>query len=192
MTTRAALTHVLVCAGTGEEWARTSEDEWRAQVAAIVAAVRDPDVRWLTIVARDGDGTAASRAATLATVRATFGADVAGDRATFIAEGGLTVTVDACADGHRRFADAVRRLGDPSRIDEQRLAATLCAPAPDEPDLVVVLGEATRLPPSLTWELGYSELVFLDVPWLRCNAEHLALAIDDFRRRSRRFGGVDA
>lgn len=192
MTTRAALTHVLVCAGTGDEWARTDADEWRAQVAAIVGAVRDDDVRWLTIVPREGDGTAATRAATLATVRATFGADVVGDRATFIAEGGLTVTIDACADGHRRFADAVRRLGDPSRIDEQRLAATLCAPAPDEPDLVVVLGEATRLPPSLTWELGYSELVFLDVPWLRCNAEHLALAIDDFRRRSRRFGGVDA
>jgi len=78
------------------------------------------------------------------------------------------------------------------RTYEQRLAAALCAPAPDEPDLVVVLGEATRLPASLTWELGYSELVFLDVPWLACNAEHLGLAIDDFRRRSRRFGGVDS
>jgi hypothetical protein len=189
--TRTALTHVLVCAGTGEEWARTSVDQWRAQVGAIVAAVSDGDVRWLTLVAREGDGTAESRAATLATVCEAFGAQASGDRATHIAAGGLTVTVDACADGHRRFTDATRRLGDPARIDEARLAATLCAPAPDEPDLVVVLGEATRLPASLTWELGYSELVFLDVPWLACNAEHLGLAIDDFRRRSRRFGDVD-
>ena len=36
----------------------------------------------------------------------------------------------------------------------------LYEPADVEPDLVLVLGPPTRLPPSLVWELAYGELVF--------------------------------
>jgi undecaprenyl diphosphate synthase len=42
------------------------------------------------------------------------------------------------------------------------------------------------------WELTYSELVFLDVSWRKCNVEHVQMAINDFQRRDRRFGGVDS
>jgi undecaprenyl diphosphate synthase len=42
------------------------------------------------------------------------------------------------------------------------------------------------------WELAYSELVFLDVAWTDVNAEHVEMAIDDFLRRDRRFGGIDS
>ena len=50
----------------------------------------------------------------------------------------------------------------------------------------------TRLPPSLVWELAYAELVFLDAPWSALDSEHLEMAVDDFRRRNRRFGGLDS
>ena len=50
----------------------------------------------------------------------------------------------------------------------------------------------TQLPPSLVWELAYSELVFLNVPWSQFDAEHVEMAVDDFERRERRFGGVDS
>jgi undecaprenyl diphosphate synthase len=77
-------------------------------------------------------------------------------------------------------------------VTEQRLAATLSAPAPGEPDLVIVLGSATEIPASLVWEIAYAELVYLDAPWQALDAEHLEMAIDDFARRDRRFGGIDS
>ncbi|MFM9137261.1 MAG: undecaprenyl diphosphate synthase family protein [Actinomycetota bacterium] len=57
---------------------------------------------------------------------------------------------------------------------------------------MIIFGDPTRLPPSLVWELGYSELVFLNVPWSEFNAEHVEMAVDDFERRERRFGGIDS
>ena len=57
---------------------------------------------------------------------------------------------------------------------------------------VIVLGPATQMPASLVWELAYAELVFFDADWHALDAEHLEMAIDDFTRRDRRFGGVDS
>jgi undecaprenyl diphosphate synthase len=82
-------------------------------------------------------------------------------------------------------------FGD-TTVTEQRLASTLAAPAPGEPDLVIVLGNATDMPASLVWELAYAEIVFLDAPWTALDAEHIEMAIDDFARRDRRFGGIDS
>jgi len=67
----------------------------------------------------------------------------------------------------------------------------LLAPASTEPDLVVVLGPSDRLPSSLVWELAYSELVYLDVAWADLAPDHLVAAIDAYRHRHRRFGGLD-
>jgi undecaprenyl diphosphate synthase len=66
------------------------------------------------------------------------------------------------------------------------------APADIEPDLVVILGPPDRMPTSLVWELGYSELVFLDLHWSDLNISHIEMAVDDFHRRQRRFGGLDS
>jgi undecaprenyl diphosphate synthase len=40
--------------------------------------------------------------------------------------------------------------------------------------------------------MAYSELVFLDIGWNDLSEEHLLMAVDDYRRRNRRFGGIDA
>ena len=120
-----------------------------------------------------------------------FGGQRSGDRVSVIGEQGLMVVVDTCADGQERFVNAVAQLGS-QEIDEDKLAATLLAPASGEPDLVLILGSPTQVPESLMLELAYSELVFLNVPWLRCDVEHIQMAIDDFQRRDRRFGGVDS
>lgn len=110
---------------------------------------------------------------------------------SFIAEGGLVCIVDVCADGRTRFVDAVNAISESVKVEESVLESTLFAPALADPDLVLIFGPATRLPRSLMWELAYSELVFLDTPWTDCNSEHVHMAIDDFRRRDRRFGGID-
>jgi undecaprenyl diphosphate synthase len=109
-----------------------------------------------------------------------------------ISVGSCTVTADAAADGRTRLAAAAESLrvaGEP--IDEPKLAARLNVPADVDPDLVVVLGAQHRLPPSLVWELAYSELVFLDTPWQQLGGRHLEEAFAAYAQRHRRFGGID-
>ena len=60
-----------------------------------------------------------------------------------------------------RRGDAAASAG--VNVDEKAVAGALYEPADVEPDLVLILGPADRLPPSLVWELAYGELVFLPV-----------------------------
>jgi undecaprenyl diphosphate synthase len=107
--------------------------------------------------------------------------------------------VDLCADGRERFTNALNLIKKESttnrqekEISEDILRAAMLPPGFADPDLILVFGSPTQIPPSLMWELSYSELVFLDVSWRKCNVEHVQMAINDFQRRDRRFGGVDS
>ena len=185
------LAHVLVCAGTIAEWLETTPNEWKLQIDALVKSVGGVGVRWLSIYPYSGHANATERSVICNSIISVFGGQRSGDRVSVIGEQGLMVVVDTCADGQERFVNAVAQLGS-QEIDEDKLAATLLAPASGEPDLVLILGSPTQVPESLMWELAYSELAFLNVPWLRCDVEHIQMAIDDFQRRDRRFGGVDS
>jgi undecaprenyl diphosphate synthase len=85
----------------------------------------------------------------------------------------------------------MHRLPPGVDIDEKSVAGALYEPADVEPDLVLILGPPTRLPPSLMWELAYGELVFLPVDFEELAAEHVAAAVGDFSTRRRRFVGLD-
>lgn len=186
------LAHVLVCAGTVIEWLATSPAQWRQQIDSLVTSVSGVGVRWLSIYPYSGQASALERTEICKAIISAFGGQRAGDRVSVVAQDGLVVVVDTCADGQERFMNAVAQLGTSQNIDEAKLAATLLAPASGEPDLVLVLGSPNAVPPSLMWELAYSELVFLNVPWLKCDIEHIKMAIGDFQRRDRRFGGIDS
>ena len=99
--------------------------------------------------------------------------------------------VDPVSDGRERFAAAMRDLPPGGPVDEKAVAGVLYEPADVEPDLVLVLGPPTRLPPSLVWELAYGELVFLPIDLADLRRDHLAAAVEDFHGRRRRFGGLD-
>lgn len=114
------------------------------------------------------------------------------ERVVMVARNGVTLIIDSCGDGRERIARVAKQLRQIDDFTEHQLSATLCAPAPQEPDLVIVLGDPTRMPQAVVWELAYAEIVFLDSPWFALNAEHLEMAIDDFTRRDRRFGGLDS
>ena len=105
--------------------------------------------------------------------------------------GGCAVIVDPACDGRERLVVALRKLAENHHLDESAVASALLAPAEEEPDLVLLLGSHERLPTSLVWELAYSELVYIDVPWAQLSAQHLADAIAAFQGRHRRFGGLD-
>jgi len=186
------LAHILVCAGTVDEWLATSPEQWKAQIDALVRSVGGVGVRWLSIYPYSGESSASARTAICNSIISSYGGQRSGDRVSVVAEAGLIVVIDTCADGQERFVNAIAKIGQTHGIDEAKLAATILSPASGEPDLVLVLGSPTRVPESLMWELAYSELVFLNVPWLKCDVEHIQMAIGDFQRRDRRFGGVDS
>jgi hypothetical protein len=170
-----SLRHVLVVGGTFAEWAALDDEQWRARADALGRLCADLGVPWLTIRAYEPG--ADEPATTLEPWRRPVD--------------GCEVIVDPCGDGRQRFADAMRRLDPGDEVNEATVAAVLYEPADCEPDLVVVLGPRTQLPPSLVWELAYAELVFVEVGWSELAAGHLAAAIADFSSRRRRFGGLD-
>jgi undecaprenyl diphosphate synthase len=57
-------------------------------------------------------------------------------------------------------------------------------------DLLIRTGGEKRLSDFLLWECAYAELYFTDVMWPAFGADDLAIAMADFRRRNRRFGGL--
>lgn len=186
------LAHVLVCGGTTTEWKAATAAVWKTQLETLTNSVRGTGVRWLTVCPFSGVLSDDERRSIVEYITAVSGGDLHHDRVSFIAGEGLMVTVDLCADGRQRLVAAVKRLQHTEEFDEAMLAASVLSPSHDDPDLVVVLGRPNQLPTSLVWELAYSELVFLDIPWTNCNVEHLQMAIDDFQRRDRRFGGIDS
>jgi undecaprenyl diphosphate synthase len=95
---------------------------------------------------------------------------------------------DAIADAARRwpFAHA------PSRAAFSRLLAPPRLGARTDVDLLIRSGGEKRLSDFLLWEAAYAELHFVDTLWPDFGAEDLRMAIADFSRRERRFGGLSA
>jgi undecaprenyl diphosphate synthase len=165
----------MVVAGTRREWTELSEPQWRRLAGELGAVVADAGGAWLTLRAYE-DGAADS------TARWNVTTD----------DGRCTVLIDPFGDGRERFAAAMRELPPGSPVDEKAVAGVLYEPADVEPDLVLVLGPPTRLPPSIVWELAYGELVFLPISLAELRPDHLRAAVEDFHGRRRRFGGLDS
>jgi undecaprenyl diphosphate synthase len=185
------LAHVVVAGGTSTEWADFSAGEWSKRLSQMVHAVEPEGVRWLTVVpVSAGEGISDNDEVNLI-------ANI--DKALRHQSSKVELIVRTEPDGRRRFVEVVDQLcaesalrGVHATTSETRLAKALLRPAGVDPDLVLVLGPPHQLPTSLVWELAYSELVFLDIGWRELSVEHLQMAVDDYRRRSRRFGGIDA
>lgn len=170
------LVHVLVVGGTLADWDALGEEGWQRRVATLGDAAAAAGCRWLTLHPYEAGAEAGP------TVPATW----------TVTRDGCTVIVDAEPDGRQRLVRGLARLAPTDPLDEATLTAAVLAPAEVDPDLVVVLGPSDRLPPSLVWELAYSELVYLDLTWAELRAEHLQEAFEEYRHRDRRFGGVSA
>jgi undecaprenyl diphosphate synthase len=63
--------------------------------------------------------------------------------------------------------------------------------APDV-DLLVRTGGEKRLSDFLLWECAYAELVFTERAWPEFGGRDLGHAVEEFRRRERRFGALPA
>ncbi|OYW43398.1 MAG: di-trans,poly-cis-decaprenylcistransferase [Rhodobacterales bacterium 12-64-8] len=77
-------------------------------------------------------------------------------------------------------------------VNEALIARVLWTANSPDPDLVIRTSGEFRLSNFLLWSGAYAELMFMDLWWPDFTRESLEKAIDAFRRRDRRFGGLGA
>ena len=184
-----SLRHVLVVGGSLDQWKSMTASDWSQYISTLRSSAEQVGAQWLTVYPYSGISSLKDDGELIRKISESCGAVLA-DR-KLILRGDTSVVIDVCADGQQRFVRAVNELST-EKISEKDLASAILHPASSEPDLVVIFGDPTQLPPSLVWELAYSELVYLNTQWPHCNIEDIELAINDFQRRDRRFGGVDS
>jgi undecaprenyl diphosphate synthase len=184
-----SLRHVLVVGGSLDQWKSMTASDWSQYISTLRSSAEQVGAQWLTVYPYSGISSLKDDGELIRKISESCGAVLA-DR-KLILRGDTSVVIDVSADGQQRFVRAVNELST-EKISEKDLASAILHPASSEPDLVVIFGDPTQLPPSLVWELAYSELVYLNTQWPHCNIEDIELAINDFQRRDRRFGGVDS
>ncbi|MBA2533136.1 MAG: isoprenyl transferase [Nocardioidaceae bacterium] len=110
----------------------------------------------------------------------------------------LTLTMCVNYGGRAEIADAAAALARDvasGRVDADRVDSRTFARYLDEPDLPDVdlfwrtSGEQ-RISNFLLWQSAYAELVFSDVAWPDVDRRQLWAAIEEYARRSRRWGSA--
>ena len=100
---------------------------------------------------------------------------------------------DEIARAVRRIAaDVASGAVKPDAITEEMIGQHLDAPDIADPDLIIRTSGEQRLSNFLLWQAAYSELVFTPVYWPDFDRATLQSAIEEYRRRERRFGGLVA
>ena len=98
------------------------------------------------------------------------------------------------------IAKAARHLAEraiegsiqPKDITPELLSGALDTQGLPDPDLLIRTSGELRLSNFLLWQSAYTEFVFLDACWPDFGRDLLVQAIDEYRRRERRFGGLVA
>ncbi len=96
----------------------------------------------------------------------------------------------------RAVATIARKIASgkiaPSDITPAVISNHLDTAGLPDPDLLIRTGGEQRLSNYLLWQCAYTEFVFMPEYWPEFDATMLNRAIDEFRSRDRRFGGIKA
>lgn len=75
-------------------------------------------------------------------------------------------------------------------LTEEQFSGYLYSAGIPDPDLLIRPGGEKRISNFLLWQCAYSEFYFTDVLWPDFSPEELDKAIEEYKRRDRRYGGV--
>ncbi len=96
---------------------------------------------------------------------------------------------DELIKGIKNIAQEVKNgkldIGD---ITEQTISDNLYTKGQPDPDLLIRTSGELRLSNFLTWQLVYSEFLFIDKNWPDFNEDDLNQAIIEYQKRTRKFG----
>lgn len=76
-------------------------------------------------------------------------------------------------------------------VDEQTISNHLDTAGMPDPDLLIRTAGEMRISNYLLWQISYAEIWVTEKCWPEFREEELQLAIRDFARRERRFGGLN-
>lgn len=79
-----------------------------------------------------------------------------------------------------------------SDVSPELIAENLDTAGIPDPDLLIRTGGEQRISNFLLWQCAYTEFVFVDEFWPDFSREIFAQALEEFRLRDRRFGGIEA
>lgn len=105
------------------------------------------------------------------------------------------VTICMCFNygGQQEIVEAVRKITEsgvtPDEITEEMISRNLYAPEVPPVDLVVRTSGEQRISNFMLWRIAYSEFLFLDKYWPEMTPDDVAGIMDEYQKRSRRFGG---
>jgi undecaprenyl diphosphate synthase len=109
---------------------------------------------------------------------------------------GVTLTLALSYGARDEIVRAARSLASkaasgsiaPADVDEGLFASELWTAGLPDVDLLIRTGGDKRVSNFLLWKLAYAELYFTDTLWPDFGEEDFLAALEDFRRRKRRFG----
>lgn len=88
----------------------------------------------------------------------------------------------------RAVRNIIARRIPPVQLTEDLISANLDSAWCPDPDLIIRTSGEERLSGFLTWQSVYSELLFIKKYWPDFTEEDLLKAINEYRRRQRRYG----
>ena len=111
---------------------------------------------------------------------------------------GMVLNVAINYGGRQEIVRAAQQLAQkaaageiaPESITEQMMADHMYTCGQKDPDFILRPSGEKRLSNFMLWQAAYSELVEMDVLWPDFTRADLEAAIEEFNRRSRRFGGI--
>ena len=107
---------------------------------------------------------------------------------------GITFTLAVNYGGRAEIVDAVRAMVregvQAEEVTEEAISAHLYNPSHPEPDLMIRTAGEMRWSNFLLWQGAYCELVVTDKPWPEFTVEDLRDAIEEYGKRTRKFGAV--
>ena len=112
---------------------------------------------------------------------------------------GLQVNLALNYGGRNELVDAFNAILDDARlrgelpglrVDEAKIATHLYTRHLPDPDLLIRTSGEMRVSNFLLWQIAYAEMYVTDVLWPDFRRHDLLLAIADYQKRDRRFGGL--
>jgi len=100
---------------------------------------------------------------------------------------GRAEIVHACQEIARRVSRDELTADD---VTEQTVCSMLLTKDVPDPDLLIRTSGEIRISNFMLFQLAYTELYFTNTLWPDFNEKELHKAIDSYRGRSRRFGGI--
>lgn len=104
----------------------------------------------------------------------------------------LTLILMLSYSGKWDIVQAVRKLEGKSEITEKDIEDNLVTAGFPDPDLIIRTSGEERLSNYFLWQGAYSELYFSPVLWPDFSKEDYHEALEEYSRRDRRYGKVNA